>query len=156
MIDYDVVDERLVAEGFLKSYRFLIWPTGKIAEAETLQKVKTWVASGGTLLIAGLENITTVEQDRGAFESLAILPATDGARQVGKGKVIRIGDKVEDLDGVFPAALDARDGVLVSTFKGGTLLFNKTGQTVVKKMSVKGVPAEITLAPLQLRWIRRP
>jgi hypothetical protein len=156
MIDYDVVDERLVSDGFLKSYRFLIWPTGKIAEAETLQKVKTWVASGGTLLIAGLEHITTVEQDRGAFESLAILPATDGARQVGKGKVIRIGDKVEDLDGVFPAALDARDGVLVSTFKGGTLLFNKTGQTVVKKMSVKGVPAEITLAPLQLRWIRRP
>jgi hypothetical protein len=155
-IDYDVVDERLVCDGFLKSYRFLIWPTGKTAEAETLQKVKTWVEDGGTLLIAGLENITTVEGDRGAFDKLAKLPATGGVRQVGKGRIIKIGDNVENLDAVFPAALDARDGVLVSTFKEGTLVFNKTDKTVVKKMSVKGVPAEVTLGPLQFRWIGRP
>ena len=156
MVDYDVVDERLVSDGFLKPYRFLIWPRGKIAEAETMQEVKTWVASGGTLLIAGLEDIKTVEQDHGVFEDLAKLPATDGVRQVGKGRIIKIGDKAEDLDAVFPAALDARDGVLVSTFKEGTLVFNKTGQTVVKKMSVKSVPTEITLAPLQFRWVGHP
>ncbi len=46
MIDYDVVDERLVSDGFLESYRFLIWPTGTVAEADTLRKVKTWVENG--------------------------------------------------------------------------------------------------------------
>jgi hypothetical protein len=156
MIDYDVVDERLVSEGFLKSYRFLIWPTGKTAEAETLEKVKTWVANGGTLLIAGLENIMTVEGGHGAFEKLAKLPASGGVRHVGKGKLITIGGKVQDLDAVFPAALDPRDGVLVSAFKAGTLVFNKTGNTVVKTLSVNSVPEEITLAPLQFRWIKRP
>ena len=155
MLDYDVVDERLVSDGFLNAYRFLIWPAGQVAEAGTLQKIKTWVENGGTLLIAGLENIKTVEQDRGAFEALANLPATDGVRQVGKGKIIKIGNQVTDLDAAFPAKLDARDGVLVSAFKAGTLVFNKTGKTVVKKLSAKSVPAEITLAPFQFRWIKR-
>jgi hypothetical protein len=154
MRDYDVVDERLVSDGFLNSYRFLIWPTGTVAEAATLQKIKTWVENGGTLLVAGLENIKTVEQDRGAFANLARLPATDGVRQAGKGKLIEIGEKVKDLDGTFPAELDARDGVLVSACKEGTLVFNNTGKTVMKKFSVKSVSMEITLAPFQFRWIR--
>ena len=150
----DVVDERLVSDGFLNSYRVLIWPTGNVAEADTLQKIKTWVENGGTLLIAGLETIKTVEQDRGALENLAKLPATDGVRQVGKGKLIKIGEKVKDLDGTFPAELDARGGVLVSAFKEGTLLFNKTAKTVMKKISVKSASTAITLAPFQFRWIR--
>jgi hypothetical protein len=154
MIDYDVVDERLVSEGFLKSYRFLIWPTGNVAEADTLQKIKTWMENGGTLLVAGLENIKTVEESAGALEHLAKLPATDGVRQVGKGKLITIGKEVKDLDGTFPAEVDARDGVLVSAFKEGTLVFNKTDKPVVKKISVKSSPTEFTLAPFQFRWIR--
>ena len=154
-LDYDVVDERLVADGFLKSYRFLIWPTGKVAEADTLRKIRTWVEDGGTLLIAGLEDVRTVERDRGAFESLAKRPATRGVRQVGKGKIIKIGEDPEDLDGTFPAGLDARDGVLVSAFQGGTLVFNRTDRTVKKTLTVKGVSAEITLAPSEFRWIGR-
>lgn len=154
MVDYDVVDERLVSDGFLNSYRVLIWPVGDVAEAGTLRKVRTWVGNGGTLLVAGLENIKTVEQDRGAFRDLAKLPATDGVRRVGKGKIITIGRKVNDLDAVFPAELDARDGVLVSAFKEGTLFFNRTDKPVVKKVSVAGISTEITLAPFQFQWIR--
>ncbi len=152
-IDYDVVDERLVIDGFLATYRFLIWPTGTVAEADTLRKVKTWVEDGGTLLIAGLEDIRTVERDRGAFEGLPNLPTTGGIRQVGKGRLIEIGARVQDLDGKFPAGLDARDGVLVSGFKGGTLVFNRTNRAVMKKISEKGVPTEITIAPFEFRWI---
>lgn len=155
MRDYDVVDEGLVSGGFLNAYHFLIWPAGNVAEASTLQKIKTWVENGGTLLIAGLENIKTVEQDGGVFENLEKLPATDGVRQVGKGKIIKIGEKVEDLDATFPAELDARDGVLVSAFKEGTLIFNRTDKTVVKKISAKSVSTEITLSPFQFRWISR-
>jgi hypothetical protein len=75
-------------------------------------------------------------------------------RRVGKGKIITIGRKVNDLDAVFPAELDARDGVLVSAFKEGTLFFNRTDKPVVKKVSVAGISTEITLAPFQFQWIR--
>ena len=154
-VDYDVVDERLISDGFLDSYRFLIWPIGNVAEADTLQKIKTWVENGGTLLIADLENIKTVEQDHGAFENLAKLPETDGVRQVGKGSIIKIGRNVTDLDATFLAEHDACDGVLVSAFKEGTLFFNKTDKPAEKTISVKGVSTEITLAPLEIRWIKR-
>lgn len=153
MMDYDVVDERLVSDGFLDSYRVLIWPVGSVAESDTLQKIKTWVENGGTLLIAGLKNIKTVEQTRGAFEDLMHLPSTDGVRQVGLGKIIEISEKVNDLDSKFPAELDARDGVLISAFQEGILVFNKNDQTVVKKISVKNISTEIILAPFQFQWI---
>jgi hypothetical protein len=152
-IDYDVVDERLISDGFLASYRFLIWPRGTVAEADTLRKIKAWVQDGGTLLIAGLEDIRTVERDSGAFEGLANLPATGGVRQVGKGRLIEIAGGVQDLDGKVPAGLDARDGVLVSAFKAGTLVFNRTDRAVMKTFSVKGIPTEITLEPFEFRWI---
>ena len=129
LLDYDVVDERLVADGFLKSYRFLIWPTGKVAEADTLRKIRAWVEDGGTLLIAGLEDVRTVERDRGAFEGVAERPVTRGVRRVGKGRIIEIGEDPDDLDGRFPGGLDARDGVLVSALQGGTLVFNRTDRT---------------------------
>ena len=153
MIDYDVLDERLVADGFLKSYRFLVWPTGHVAEAGTLQEIKTWVENGGTLLIAGLEDVKTVERDRGAFEDLAKLAAKGGVRQVGKGRTIHIGEKVEDLNRSFPVRLDARDGVLVSVFQHGTLIFNKTDKAVMKKISVKDVATEVAVGPFRFRWI---
>ena len=154
MVDYDVVDERLVSDGFLNSYRFLIWPAGNVAEAGTLQKVKTWVENGGTLLIAGLENIKTVEQDRGAFERSRETAGNRWSAASWQRKNHHDRRKVKDLDAIFPAELDARDGVLVSAFKEGTLFFNKTDKPVVKKVSVASVSTEITLAPFQFQWIR--
>ena len=108
---------------------------------------------GGTLLIAGLEDVRTVERDRGAFESLANRPATGGVRQVGKGKIIEIGEDPEDLDGTFPAGLDARDGVLVSAFKGGTLVFNRTDRTVEEDTPGRAFPRKSPSAPSEFRWI---
>ena len=142
MIDYDVVDERLMSDGFLDAYRTLIWPTGKIAESATIQRVKIWVENGGTLLIADINSIRTVE-GAAAFADLL--------KRTGKGKVIEIGKDIKDLDAKFPEKLDARDGVLVSTFKEGLLLFNETGKTIVKTISTAHGSAEVTLAPLQFK-----
>jgi hypothetical protein len=141
MTDYDVVDERLVSDGFLDAYRFLIWPTGKVAESATVQKVKTWVENGGTLLIANIKSIHTVE-GAAAFADFS---------RTGKGKVIEIGKDVSDLEAKFPEKLDARDGVLVSTFQEGVLAFNGTGKTVVKTISTSRGNMEITLDPLQFK-----
>jgi hypothetical protein len=150
MIDYDVVDERLVSDGFLDAYRFLIWPTGNVAESATLKRVKTWVENGGTLLIADIKSIHTVE-GAAAFADLLKGVPTGGVWQAGKGKIVEIGKDVRDLESRFPEKLDARDGVLVSTFREGTLVFNGTGKTVVKTISTARGPTEITLAPLQIK-----
>ena len=143
-IDYDVLDERLVSDGFLDAYRFLIWPVGKVVESATAGKIKAWVQHGGTLLIADIESIHTVE----GAPALEDFPA-------GKGKVIGIGKDVEDLESRFPEKLDARDGVLVSTFKGGILLFNRDdAKAVVKTLSTARGSQEVTLAPLQFKLLK--
>ena len=142
-LDYDVVDGRLVSDGFLDAYRILIWPTGKVVEAATARRVKTWVENGGTLLIADINNIHTVE----GAAAFADFPK-------GKGKVIEIGKDVNDLESKFPGKLDARDGVLVSTFSKGILLFNRTDKPQVKILSTAHGSEEIALAPQQFKMIK--
>ena len=142
-LDYDVVDERLVSDGFLDAYRVLIWPTGKVVEAATARKVKAWIENGGTLMIADIDNIHTVE-GAAAFANLS----------KGKGNVIEIGKDVNDLESNFPGKLDARDGVLVSTFSKGILVFNRTDLPQVKTISTARGSQEITLAPLQFKMVK--
>jgi hypothetical protein len=142
MIDYDVVDERLVSDGFLNAYRVLVWPTGKIVEAATARRVKSWIEKGGTLLIADLDSVHTVES-AAAFAGLS----------KGKGKVIEIGKDARDLESKFPGHLDASDGVLVSTFSKGILLYNRTDKSQMKTVPTARGSEEITLAPLQFNLL---
>jgi hypothetical protein len=142
MLDYDVVDERLVSDGFLDAYRFLIWPTGNVVESATIRRVRTWVEKGGTLLIADMNNVHTVE-GAAAFAGLS----------KGKGKVIEIGKDATDLESKFPGKLDARDGVLVSSFSKGILVYNGSDKPQVKTISTARGSEEITLAPLQFKML---
>jgi hypothetical protein len=135
-----VVDERLVSDGFLDAYRFLIWPTGKVVEASTARRVTTWVEKGGTLLIADINSIHTVE-GAAAFRGLS----------KGKGKVIEIGKDAKDLESKFPGKLDPGDGMLVSTFSKGILVFNRTDKPQVKTISTARGSWQITLAPQQFK-----
>lgn len=98
MIDYDVVDEHLVSDGFLDAYRVLIWPMGNVVEAATLRNVKAWVENGGTLLIADRNAIRTVE----GAAAFADLPKN-------KGRIIEISKDVNDLESKSPGKLGARE-----------------------------------------------
>jgi hypothetical protein len=186
--DYDVVDERLANDNVLSSYKMLFWPLGNLAEAETLRKIYEWIRQGGILLVKDLGSITTVEGDKGAFAAIPQPPppAIPNQRcrlvQVGRGHVFDGQDDLEylmtliahrgDLRTLNPACparltevvpLDtANDEVLVSQFKEGILLFNRTENTVTKELSYQPgagkptyakLPPTVTLPPLAFRWI---
>lgn len=148
MLDYDVVDERLVSDGYLDAYRFLIWPVGMVAESPTLERIGAWVKKGGILLAANVRSIRSVE-GAAAVEDLLAHPTGAGVWQAGKGTVIEISNDPRDLETKFPAELDARDGVLVSRFTDRLLLFNRTGASVAKTVATTRGPMEIILAPFQ-------
>ena len=186
--DYDVVDERLVDDNVLSAYKTLFWPVGNLAEAETLRKIHDWIKRGGILLVKDLASITTVEGDAGAFAALlqppssAIPPKPGRMIKAGRGFVFDGQGDLEhlmtlivhraDLKGVnpaYPARLTdivpvdtANDDVLVSQFKEGILLFNRTENTVTKELSYQPgsgkpayakLPQKVTLPPLAFRWI---
>jgi hypothetical protein len=186
--DYDVVDERLVNDDVLSAYKWLFWPAGNLAEAETLRKICDWIERGGILLVKDLGSITTVEGDKGAFA--ALLPPSSSAPPAKAGRMIKAGrglvfDGQGDVDYLmtlivhrgdlksvnpdYPPRLTevvpvdaANEGVLVSQFKDGILVFNKTESAVTTELKYRPgtdkpayekLPPKITLPPLAFRWI---
>lgn len=187
--DYDVVDERLVSDSdnVLTAYRMIFWPIGYIAEADTLLRMHRWVEQGGILLVKDLASISTVEGDAGPFAALLQPPPPVNPKH--RGRLIRAGKghvfdgqgdseylmnlilhrgDLKKLDPAYPAKLTAviplevNDGVLVSQFADGILLFNRTENTVTTELSYRlgagkptyeKIPQEITLPPLAFRWI---
>ena len=71
--DYDMVDDRQIADGGLQNLRALLWMAGPVVEAATYRRVAEWVSGGGLLIIGGLENLETVEGDPAPAREL--LPA---------------------------------------------------------------------------------
>ncbi len=70
VMDFDVLDEELVADGAADGYRVIIWTDGNIIEAPVLEKLRCWVENGGVLLRLGAGPVTTVEGDRSAVDAL--------------------------------------------------------------------------------------
>jgi len=161
ILDYDVVDERLIDDGALRGYKLLIWPFGTRIESRTLEKIRAWVAGGGTLLVRDLSAVRTVEGQPIA------LPADRGRVVDAGGSLERLAERVRTRDrqmtGLPP--VDARqDGVLASLFDDGLLLFNRNAQEATVTLSMPagrwdvnypGLPGSITLPPLAIRWLGR-
>jgi hypothetical protein len=153
VLDYDVVDERLVCEGFLNEYKYLIWPTGTITEESTLDRIAEWVENGGTLLVCEIEKIGTIEGKSNNFTKIANLVAENGVRKAGKGCSIQISKDIADLCSKYPGKLDDLDDVLLSEFKDGILVFNRGKDSVAKKISTSNGSVELMLESCQMAWI---
>ena len=61
--NYDIVDDRMVRDGALGRYRALALWEGMYADAATLEKIRQWVADGGTLLAYDFGQVTTFDGD---------------------------------------------------------------------------------------------
>lgn len=79
--DFDVMDERLIAAGALKSKRVLFWLDGPIVEKPTARLLEKWVRTGGLLVVHGKDRIETVEGSR-----LAWLPVCANGSQPAPGR----------------------------------------------------------------------
>lgn len=70
VLNYDIVDERMVNDGALDRYRLLVMWEGPVMEANTLAKIRDWVQAGGVLVAYDFGKIETVEGDRSWFGDL--------------------------------------------------------------------------------------
>jgi hypothetical protein len=64
LLDYDAVDERMVADGVLSRYRLLVMWEGPVYAAETLAAIRTWVNAGGVLLAYDFGKVETPDGDQ--------------------------------------------------------------------------------------------
>lgn len=63
VIDYDILDENLINDGALKSYRVLVLFEGNIVDAVTLKRLSAWVKSGGVVVSCNFGPMATIDGD---------------------------------------------------------------------------------------------
>lgn len=83
VLDYDIVDERMILDGALDNYRVLVFWEGSVVEAPVLDRIRTWVERGGIVTAYDFGKIETVEGNTDWFRDvfgyagrLAPAPAT--------------------------------------------------------------------------------
>jgi hypothetical protein len=61
VMDFDIVDEELIADDGLRLYRVLVWVEGNLVEERTLKALSAWIKQGGVLVWCGNQAPETVE-----------------------------------------------------------------------------------------------
>ena len=61
VMDFDIVDEELIADHALQHYRVLVWVEGKFVEEKTLKTLAAWIRKGGVLVRWNADPPETVE-----------------------------------------------------------------------------------------------
>ena len=81
LLDWDILDERLIRDGALDGYRVLLAPEGNVIERDVLDRIEKWVHAGGLLIRSATGSLETVQGDPGCgsrlFVPVASLPTRD-------------------------------------------------------------------------------
>ncbi len=70
VLNYDILDERMIQDGALERIRILVLWEGTVIEGDTLARIREWVQSGGVIAAYDFGKIETVEGDRAWFADL--------------------------------------------------------------------------------------
>jgi len=104
LVDYDWLDETLLAAGALERHKLLVIASGNVMETADATRIADWVTRGGRLLVVGVPAFISVEQTD-APEKILFASASAG-RSLGKGTVKRLANMTElatELGQLLPA-----------------------------------------------------
>ena len=150
LTDYDVLDEMLVLDGALgKRYRTTILFEPEFIEQAVLDRIESWIKSGGRLVVFGKKPIQNIDGVQWA--------AADGVgtRRLGRGDVVRIeafpkdNQALEPLRRALPAigTESSFDGVWVTRRGREVLILNKSDSAVTRRVTGGGKARDVTIRP---------
>jgi enamine deaminase RidA (YjgF/YER057c/UK114 family) len=82
VMDFDLLDEELIADDALRLYRVLVWVEGNCVEEQTLKAFAAWINKGGVLVWWGTDAPQTVE-GRTSLSSALLGLTQQGSWQAG-------------------------------------------------------------------------
>ncbi|MDI3488676.1 MAG: hypothetical protein PWR26_1393 [Methanosarcinales archaeon] len=154
VVDLDLVDERMVVDGALRRYRFLVLLEGKRLKESTLESIESWIEDGGVLIT------------RKGLAHAPMQGASDGLSQRGEGHVLalrasgceylrQVARAVHNTSRSYPwqgvAAIDIEwDGVYASLFERRVLYYNSNQHPVKKRGEIGGRTIEVEVPPLSI------
>ncbi len=163
-LDYDLIDERMIADGALSRYRMLImFEDNMVVEAKTLTAIEKWVRSGGVLVMKDPDQIQSIEGKTWYAWKLETglvhlqEPGDVGGftNQQGKGEiVVQRGMKQDEFAGYLvdlahnlskerpgmknvPLIGDAADGITATLFPNRILYLNPMDKGITKRVQLR-------------------
>ncbi|HUV04234.1 MAG TPA: family 14 glycosylhydrolase [Armatimonadota bacterium] len=127
VMDFDILDERMVEDGALGEYRVLVLFEGNFVESGALRKIETWVKSGGVIVSYNFGPIASVEGDASVWRRLFGIP--DSAAEA-PGGVLEDGN--EDFPRRVRSLPDAAsDKSIVGLLPGVKVMVRTEGRPVI-------------------------
>lgn len=155
LIDFDLIDENMIANGALWKYRFLIISDGNWLRAQTLAEIRNWVRNGGILIynkylhISGNDD-TTKDICKLLFSRTEVPQKIDTGYTLSfnaKGqrlsefisRAIYNNDKMYPWRGI-PEIDGKRDGVYATRFLDKIMYYNSTNFEIRKTIIINNTP----------------
>jgi hypothetical protein len=85
LVDFDLVDENMIADGGLNNYRFLVILDGNLVKKQTMESIINWISDGGIVIVSGCLNMQTIDE---AESYLKLFFQEGGLQKAGKGYAI--------------------------------------------------------------------
>jgi len=149
-LDFDFIDDRIISDGGLRSYRFLIILAGNLVFNQTISHIETWVEAGGILILSKSIELYPVG-DKNKISG-KLFPQTKSVEKIGCGFIIFFnGRKAKFLDFISEAVYNpqnkylhrgitridgAFDGVFASRSANKILYYNSNDYKIRKRISL--------------------
>ncbi len=75
-VDYDVIDDRMILDGALGNYRWLVIPQATRMDTDALETLRQWARAGG-IIVKRPENLQEWPGGSGALEDIDVIVASD-------------------------------------------------------------------------------
>lgn len=166
-IDFDLVDENMIADGALKKYRFLVIIECSWLCRDTLMEIQDWVIRGGTLIFAAFLKISAIDVDDDNKEWQGLFTQRQTVKRNGGGyTVLFTGRRHKYLDFITKAVynqdkkypylgipeIDGKiDRVYATQLIDNIIYYNSSNVTIRKNVEIGNLPYkskfEINIAP---------
>lgn len=171
VLDFDFVDENMVADNALRKYRFLILLDSANVSPRTLAKIEEWVKAGGILIGGDHTNLFLAEGSEELYGNLHF--CSGGAKKIGRGYGVISDCKGRNYlefikqaaynrerewpwDGI-PEIDDEWDGIYAARFSDKIIYFNSTSALRIKHVLIENLPRrfkfELKMQPLSITTI---
>jgi hypothetical protein len=163
VLDIDLVDENMIADGVLDKYRFLVLLGKNLLRPETLTEIERWVKAGGVLIAADYIQFSTIEDNRKIYNRFFSRP--DKIKRIDKGYTVLycgreylefIKQAIYNQEQSYPwegmLEIDNEwDGVYATQFTDRILYYNSTDIQIRKRIefdnSSRKEKVEISISP---------
>jgi hypothetical protein len=87
LIDFDLVDENMIADGALGRYLFLVILDGNWLKKKTFEEIKDWILNGGIFITSRNLELSSISKDGSGFHP-QLFSQKEGFKKLGKGYTV--------------------------------------------------------------------